>query len=205
MRGSSATFRAMFHRAIFFSLTLLASHVSAATFYVATTGNDTNSGTATNLAWRTVQKAANTLTPGDTALVRSGVYSEAVTVNVSGSADNFVTFQNYPGETPIVDGSTVPVPEGNGGLLTIIGRSNVFSSIIVTCGSKHAPRLQELADFRNDGSRIEGRHLPAIDGHGQIVARRGDFENAFAFGPRSGQAGDLRDAVGVQSRERRQR
>jgi hypothetical protein len=115
----------MFPRALCFFLTLLASHVFAATFYVATTGNDTNSGTATNLAWRTIQKAANTLAPGDTALVRGGIYSEAVTVNVSGNAGNFVTFQNFPGELPIVDGSTVPVPSGNGGLFTLMARSNV--------------------------------------------------------------------------------
>ncbi|MFM2294764.1 MAG: hypothetical protein RLZZ350_1177 [Verrucomicrobiota bacterium] len=115
----------MFSRALCFSLTLLASHLFAATFYIALTGNDTNSGTTTNLAWRTIQKAANTLAPGDTALVRSGVYSEAVTVNVSGNAGSFVTFQNFPGEQPIVDGATVPVPSVNGGLFTLLARSNV--------------------------------------------------------------------------------
>ncbi|MFM2081660.1 MAG: hypothetical protein RL380_351 [Verrucomicrobiota bacterium] len=115
----------MFHRAILFSLTLLASHVSATTFYVATTGSDTNSGTATNLAWRTIQKAANTLAPGDTALVRGGIYSEAVRVNVSGNAANRITFQNFPGELPIVDGATTPVPDGNGALFWIAGRSNL--------------------------------------------------------------------------------
>ena len=107
----------MFHRPFPLLLTLLiATRLSAATFYVATTGNDTNSGTTTNLAWRTVQKAANTLAPGDTALVRGGVYSEAVRVNVSGNAASRITFQNFPGELPIVDGSTTPVPDGNGAL-----------------------------------------------------------------------------------------
>ena len=39
----------------------------AANYYVATNGNDTNPGTGTNAPWRTVQKAANTLSPGDAA------------------------------------------------------------------------------------------------------------------------------------------
>src|SRR5258706_5469412 len=94
---------------------------SATTNYVATTGNDTNSGTFAS-PWRTIQKAANTLAPGGIALVRGGVYSEAVSVNVSGSAaGGFLTFQNFPGQSPIVDGSTTPVPDGNGAVFWIVG------------------------------------------------------------------------------------
>ncbi len=116
----------VFTRFLLSGVLSLALNLSAATFYVATNGSDSATGTSTNTPWRTVQKAANTLTPGDTALVRGGIYSEAVTVNVSGnSSSGFVKFQNFPGETPIVDGSSVPVPTGNGGLFTIIGRSNV--------------------------------------------------------------------------------
>src|SRR2546422_7972760 len=76
----------------------------AGNYYVATTGNDTNPGTNTTAPWRTIQKAANTLTPGDTVLVRGGVYNELVTVNVSGSAaGGRVVCQNLPGESPIID------------------------------------------------------------------------------------------------------
>jgi hypothetical protein len=98
---------------------------SAATFYVATSGHDTNAGTLA-APWRTIQKAGNTLVPGDTALVRGGIYAEAVTVNMSGNAAaGPVTFQNYPGETPVVDGAGLIVPEGNAGLFLITGRSHV--------------------------------------------------------------------------------
>jgi hypothetical protein len=98
---------------------LFALPVSAATFYVSTTGNDTNSGSLTS-PWLTIQKAANTLAPGDTALVRGGIYPERVTVNVSGNAaDGLVTFQNYPGETPILDGTTLTVPSVDNGLFLI--------------------------------------------------------------------------------------
>jgi len=91
---------------------LAASAVRATTYYVATNGLDANAGTATNAAWRTIQHAATTLAPGDTVLVRGGVYNEVVTVGVSGTATNrVVTLQNFPGETPVVDGSGLPVPQ----------------------------------------------------------------------------------------------
>lgn len=97
----------------------------AATYYVATSGHDTNAGTL-SAPWRSVQKAANTLAPGDTVLVRDGIYPEAVVVNVSGNAAaGPVTFQNYPGETPVVDGAGLIVPDGNAGLFLITDRRHV--------------------------------------------------------------------------------
>lgn len=43
--------------------------------------------------------------------MRGGVYNEAVIINVSDSAvGGRVTFQNYPGETAVVDGTGVPLP-----------------------------------------------------------------------------------------------
>jgi hypothetical protein len=99
--------------------------LSAATYCVATTGDDTNPGSPA-APWRTIQKAADSLGPGDTALVRGGVYTEAVTVHVSGSAaGGWVTFKNYPGETPIVDGAALQVPSGDTGLFLIVDRSYV--------------------------------------------------------------------------------
>jgi hypothetical protein len=87
--------------------------VSGATYYVATNGADSNPGTLA-APWLTIQNAANTLAPGDTVLVRGGVYNERVTMNVSGSStNNPITFQNYPGETPIVDGTGLAVPSAD--------------------------------------------------------------------------------------------
>ena len=96
----------------------------AGTYYVATNGADANPGTLA-LPWRTIQKAANTLGPGDTALVRGGIYSERVTVRVSGSASGRVTLQNYPGETPIVDGAGLGVPNSDTGLFLLVNRAYV--------------------------------------------------------------------------------
>lgn len=117
----------MFRRLISSLIALSAGpHVFAATYYVSTTGSDTNSGTSAVSPWRTIQKAANTLAPGDTALVRGGIYHEAVTVNVSGSgAAGRVTFQNFPGETPVLDGTGLTVPLADNGLFLLTDHSHV--------------------------------------------------------------------------------
>ncbi len=76
------------------------------TFYVSTSGNDSNLGTITS-PWRTIQKAANTATAGSTVNVRGGTYAELIEVTVSGSAGGgFITFQSYTGETAIIDGTS---------------------------------------------------------------------------------------------------
>ena len=76
----------------------------AASFYVSTSGNDSNAGTI-SAPWRTSQKAGNSVTAGSTVYFRGGTYSH-FDVNVSGSSSaGFITFTNYPGETAIIDGS----------------------------------------------------------------------------------------------------
>lgn len=51
-----------------------AGHVIAADYYLSPTGNDANSG-ASAAPWRTLQKAANTVSPGDIVHVADGTYA----------------------------------------------------------------------------------------------------------------------------------
>lgn len=91
------------------------------TYYVSTTGNDNNPGTIDS-PWRTIQKACNSLAPGNTVLVRGGTYNERIKVNVSGSkTDGYITIKNYPNEKPIIDGSNL---KGTG-ILNLNGQSYV--------------------------------------------------------------------------------
>lgn len=61
--------------------------------YVALTGADGNPGTAQS-PWRTLQHAADRVTPGTTVLVQPGTYFEKVQIRVSGSATGgYITFQ----------------------------------------------------------------------------------------------------------------
>ncbi|HEX2997714.1 MAG TPA: DUF1565 domain-containing protein, partial [Anaerolineales bacterium] len=94
------------------------------THYVATSGNDSNAGTL-SAPWKTVQKAASVATAGSVVCVRGGTYNEKVTVNVSGAAGAYITFQSYPGETAVLDGTGITVPDGDNGMIYIKDRAYV--------------------------------------------------------------------------------
>jgi len=79
---------------------------SAATYYVATNGNDSNPGTEA-APWLTISKAASTLVAGDTVYVKEGTYSEIVRPANSGTEGNYITYAAYPGDTVINDLSGV--------------------------------------------------------------------------------------------------
>ena len=97
---------------------------SNASFYVSTTGSDSNPGTQT-APWRTVQHAADTARAGSTVNVRGGVYEELVSINASGNAtDGFITLRSYPGETAILDAEHF-TPSGRNAVLTIQNKSYV--------------------------------------------------------------------------------
>jgi hypothetical protein len=93
-------------------------------FYVSTTGNDSNPGTQA-MPWRTVQHAADTARAGSTVNVQGGVYEELVSINVSGNAtDGYIAFRSSPGETAILDAEHF-TPSGRQGVLTIHNQSYI--------------------------------------------------------------------------------
>jgi hypothetical protein len=73
------------------------------TFYVATTGSDSNPGTFAQ-PWRTIQHALDVLQAGQRALARGGTYAESLDIARAGTASAPITIENYPGERPIVNG-----------------------------------------------------------------------------------------------------
>ena len=77
-------------------LTMLASPVRAATYYVGTTGNDSNAGTTSASPWKTIQHAANVMAPGDVTEVLAGKYAERVYVSRAGSASQPIVFEAQP-------------------------------------------------------------------------------------------------------------
>ncbi len=90
-----------------------------ATYYVSTSGNDNNPGTMA-VPFRTISKAATVATAGATVYVMGGVYNEYVTLANSGTMGSPITFQSYPGQTAIIDGTGLAV-SGTKGLVTISG------------------------------------------------------------------------------------
>lgn len=86
---------------------LMISIASPKSFYVSPQGNDANPGTEEK-PWKTIQHAANTLQPGQTVYIRQGIYHESVITTQSGNeSQGPITFANYPGEKPIIDGDGV--------------------------------------------------------------------------------------------------
>ena len=93
-------------------------------FYVATTGDDSNPGTLA-APWRTIQHAADSARAGSTVYVRGGIYEELVSLKASGNAsDGFITFRSYPDETAVLDASRF-TPSGRSAVLTIQNQSYV--------------------------------------------------------------------------------
>lgn len=110
-------------------LTAKAAAQSGTTFYVSTTGSDSNSGTFGS-PWKTIQHAANSVSAGATVDVRAGTYKESINIPVSGnSSAGYIVFQSYPGERAIVDGTGLSCCGGAvKGLFNIVNQSYVIVS-----------------------------------------------------------------------------
>ena len=97
----------------------------AALYYVAAdSGSDDNPGTEAS-PWATVQKAAATLTAGDTVYIKNGTYALNIhpstkyfePLNSGNATAGYITFAASPGHTPVLDGGNAVLPVG--GLITI--------------------------------------------------------------------------------------
>jgi hypothetical protein len=77
--------------------------ILASTFVVSPQGNDENPGT-TDQSWRTLDKANRTLQPGDTVVVRAGVYHETITPVAAGLPGQPIVYVAAPEEEVVVDG-----------------------------------------------------------------------------------------------------
>jgi len=76
----------------------------AATYYVATSGNNSNPGTSSN-PWQTVAYAVKKMSAGDTTYVRGGTYREGGVIQFgrSGTSSYPIKLLSAPGEFPIID------------------------------------------------------------------------------------------------------
>ena len=68
--------------------------LQAADYYVATSGNDSASGSISD-PFRTIQRAANTAVAGDNVIIRAGVYHETVRPANSGTSVARITYKAY--------------------------------------------------------------------------------------------------------------
>ena len=97
--------------------------LSPGTYYVSASGNDANAGTLA-APWRHIQYAMDRVGAGTTVNVMTGTYNEFVTFKNSGSAGNYITLQNYAGQSPVIDATGLPI-SGETGLVNIVNRQYV--------------------------------------------------------------------------------
>jgi hypothetical protein len=150
---------------------------SAATYYVATKGTDSNAGSQ-SAPFRTIAKGLSVVGAGDTLKIRGGTYNEGIDGNKqklpSGTSGNPVIIQAYPSETVILQPS-------NGTVIHLVPTSQnptvdylVFDGIILD-GS-----LQSSSSFVGYGIELNGARFITFQ-NGEIR----NFQNANSIGVHS--------------------
>jgi len=123
-------------------------------FYVATTGNDSNSGTI-NQPFKTVGRAQTAASAGDLVCIRGGTYAftgsgtVGVSFNKAGQANNLIKYWAYPGEVPVFDLTNLTPSNRVTGL-------DVHTSYIHLRGLEVKGVHQYMADQDSWGVRIQG-------------------------------------------------
>jgi len=81
----------------------------SSTYYISETGgNDLYNGLFPEYGleydgpFKTIEKAASLVQPGDTVAIRNGQYHEQVYISTSGEALKPIVFTNFPGESPVI-------------------------------------------------------------------------------------------------------
>lgn len=134
---------------------MCASSGFAATYYVATTGSDSNAGTLA-APFKSITKAQSVASSGDTVSIRGGTYS-SFTIAANDSTYNYVhqlsksgiTYAAYSGETPIFNFSSVTTAKRVCGF-EVTGSSIKIQGIVVTGTPVGSQKQSE--NFRITGS-----------------------------------------------------
>ena len=142
-------------------------------FFVSPSGSNTNPGTQA-LPWKTLQYAVGKLSAGQTLYAMGGTYAETVTINASGTASAPIAVTAYPGQSPIIDGSTVAV--GN------------YASLLAINGNYVNVSNFEIRNINVDGHggnagayTVEGGYGVSMQGAGDTAASL-NVHNVWAQG-----------------------
>ena len=80
------------------------------TLYVdAANGDDAFDGLSPSTAWRTLDRANQSVVTGDTVVLRGTFTGQRIAPNASGTAATPITFTSYPGTTAVLDGGSTGV------------------------------------------------------------------------------------------------
>lgn len=157
-------------------LLALAANLWGNEYYVAKSGNDKDPGTETQ-PWLSIQKAANTAVAGDTVYIKSGTYTEVVTIANSGANGKCITFKEYPGNTVILDGTS---NAGWWGIVNIHGKDYIKLEGFEIRNNGIGWGLlieHELGNVNNPATYIELSGLEVHHTGGEAIQVRGNAHN----------------------------
>ena len=148
---------------------------SAATYYLdGSRGSDANSGTSANLAWRTLDKANSALQPGDTCLVRAGVYTGQVIAPAnSGTEKAPITYAPYQGETPELTGGR------DGSLVILDGKSYITVKGFKIYSPEGHDWVVRVTGDNAHHNRIEACDISDPEGYAPVVIALGAHHNTI--------------------------
>jgi hypothetical protein len=177
-------------------------NVPPATMYVDPVhGSDGNSGRAPDQAFRTVQKAADVVVPGDVVYLEGGTYPIQVNFTRSGTQADPIVWASAPGQWAVFDGSDQTPIQSTERVRVTGAAHNVFANLEVRDSPQEGILVQNAHDntFINiwtHGNEYSGITNIASDRnhYGYIVS----YDNYDLNNP-SGRIGDDADGISISS------
>ncbi|MFD2570497.1 choice-of-anchor Q domain-containing protein [Spirosoma soli] len=162
-------------------LSLISHFVSATTWHVSGTGNDANDGKTPQTAFRSLQKAADLVEPGDVVLIGNGTYtnddkgngSAVLNITRSGKADAWITWKARPGHKPeirpvgwcgIQISGSYHILDG----LSVIGNND---SIVLLKAQEDAKKSTTDPYFNTNGIFFNGRNKKPDEKPHHLIVR----------------------------------
>lgn len=132
---------------VFIAILLIAlmniSAIHATIYYVAPDGNDLNSGTSLTFPWKTLDKANFVLQPGDTVLIRGGIYTgQQIAPARSGNETNRIVYKNYNDEKVRIENSQLGVILSSRSYITVHGIEIFYCKKYMKMDNAHYNHVQ---------------------------------------------------------------
>ena len=189
---------------VFFGLLLIARTVAAADYYIDqahSSASDSNPGTAA-LPWKTITKANQALSAGDTVYIKSGTYTNYISPTRSGTSSSPITYKNFGGDTVTVQSTSYAISLVGKSYITVQGITftNVDRFMYLEGASNHnVIAFNRFTNTRNAtaewaGSRIwEGSsynwvHDNVFGDYGECTSSGSDDGSVFEIGFDDGDA-----------------
>ena len=149
-----------------------------------------DAGTA--LQFKTVMEALAVAQPGDTVVLREGVYREAVRFPRSGLADRPIVVMAQPGEHVVLDGAQVDIPRWQG-LISILNESYIVIQGLEVRNSSQRGVVAYSRDGNTTGIVIQDCVVSHTEGAGIVLEQVKDcrVENSEAGYAGNGSPGFL--------------